>query len=39
MKTIKRITAAMAALALAGVVAGCAQRPAQTRSEEPLNDR
>ena len=30
MKTIKRITAAVAALALAGVVAGCAQRPAAT---------
>ena len=38
MKTIKRITAAMAALALAGVVAGCAQRPAATLSDEALLD-
>ena len=38
MKTIKRITAAMAALALAGVVAGCAQRPAATRSDEAVLD-
>ena len=38
MKTIKRITAAVAALALAGVVAGCAQRPAATLSDEALLD-
>lgn len=38
MKTIKRFAAAVAALALAGVVAGCAQRPAATLSDEALMD-
>lgn len=38
MKTIKRFAAAVAALALAGVVAGCGQRPAATLSDEALMD-